>query len=145
MAKEAASYGADVIFSSHPHVVQGLEMITNPASGGKVPVFYSMGNFISNQRTETLDNRYTEQGIIAQVHLEYMKSTKQVLSVTMDAIPVWVDKYKKGGKDVYTIVPLDKDLGQNPSLAESGHLARAEQALTDVTELLGAEYIQTSE
>ncbi len=141
MAMEAASYGADVIFASHPHVIQGMEMLTDDASGRKVPVFYSMGNFISNQRTETLDNRYTEQGIIAQVRLEYMKSTQQVLSVSMDAVPVWVDKYKRSGKDVYTIVPLDDTLPENPSLAESGHLSRAEQALADIRDLLGDEYI----
>jgi poly-gamma-glutamate capsule biosynthesis protein CapA/YwtB (metallophosphatase superfamily) len=144
MAKEAAAYGADIIFASHPHVIQGMEMITDAASGRKVPVFYSMGNFISNQRTETLDvenSRYTEQGIIAQVHLEYMKSSKQVLSVRMDAVPVWVEKYNKGGKDVYTIIPLDDTLKENPSLAESGHLSRAEQALADIKDLLGEEYI----
>jgi poly-gamma-glutamate synthesis protein (capsule biosynthesis protein) len=104
-----------------------------------------MGNFISNQRTETLDNRYTEQGLIAQVHIEYMKSKKQVVSVSMDTVPVWVDKYRKAGKDVYTIVPLDSNLTQNPSLAESGHLERAQQALDDIRELLGDEYIKTSE
>jgi poly-gamma-glutamate synthesis protein (capsule biosynthesis protein) len=145
MAKETAGFGADVIFASHPHVIQGMEMLTDEASGRKVPVFYSMGNFISNQRTETLDNRYTEQGIIAQVRLEYMKSTKQVLSVSMDAVPVWVDKYSRDGKDVYCIVPLDKDMSTNPSLAESGHLARAEQALADIKALLGVEYINTGE
>jgi poly-gamma-glutamate synthesis protein (capsule biosynthesis protein) len=143
MAREAASYGADVIFSSHPHVIQGMEMLSDETTGREVPVFYSMGNFISNQRTETLDNRYTEQGIIARVHLEYMKSTAQVRSVNMDVIPVWVDKYKKNGKDVYTIIPLDDDLPENPSLAESGHLSRAEQALADIRDLLGDEYIRT--
>lgn len=145
MAMEAASYGADVIFASHPHVLQGMEMLTDDATGRKVPVFYSMGNFISNQRTETLDNRYTEQGIIAEVQLEYMKSTKQVLSVNMDAVPLWVDKYNRNGKDVYTIVPLDDTLPENPSLAESGHLSRAEQALSDIRDLLGDEYIKTTE
>ena len=145
MAMEAASYGADVIFASHPHVLQGMEMLTDDATGRKVPVFYSMGNFISNQRTETLDNRYTEQGIIAEVQLEYMKSTKQVLSVSMDAVPLWVDKYKRSGKDVYTIVPLDDTLQENPSLAESGHLSRAQQALNDIRDLLGEEYIRTTE
>ncbi len=145
MAREAAGYGADVIFASHPHVIQGVELLTDEAAGRKIPVFYSMGNFISNQRTETLDNRYTEQGIIAEVRLEYMKSSKQILSMEMDAVPVWVDKYRKGGKDVYTIVPLDSDMEENPSLAESGHLPRAEQALTDIRDLLGAEYIRTAE
>ncbi len=145
MAREAVNYGADVIFASHPHVIQGMEMLTDDATGKQVPVFYSMGNFISNQRTETLDNRYTEQGLIAQVHIEYMKSKKQVVSVRMDTVPVWVDKYRKAGKDVYTIVPLDEELTQNPSLAESGHLERAQQALGDIRELLGDEYIQTAE
>lgn len=145
MAREAASYGADVIFASHPHVIQGMEMLTDDVTDRKVPVFYSMGNFISNQRTETLDNRYTEQEMIAEVQLEYMKSTKQVLSVSMNAVPVWVDKYKRNGKDVYTIIPLDEALKENPSLAESGHLSRAEQALTEIRNLLGEEYIQTTE
>ncbi|MDD3168504.1 MAG: CapA family protein, partial [Eubacteriales bacterium] len=144
MAREAAAYGADVIFASHPHVIQGMEMLTNETTGRTVPVFYSMGNFISNQRTETLDNRYTEQGIIAQVELEYMKSTGEMLSVAMNVVPVWVDKYKKGGKDIYTIVPLDDTLPQNPSIIESGHLSRAEQALTDIRDLLGAEYVKTT-
>lgn len=142
MAREAAAYGADVIFASHPHVIQGVEMLTDETTGKSVPVFYSMGNLISNQRLETLDNRYTEQGIIAQVELEYMRSTKQMLSVRMNAVPLWVDKYHKNGKDVYTIVPLDSGMSENPSLAESGHLSRAEQALSDIRDLLGEEYIR---
>ena len=145
IAKEAASYGADIIFASHPHVLQGMEMITDPESGRKTPVFYSMGNFISNQRMETLDNRYTEQGMIAEVDLEYMKSTKQIQSIQMKAIPTWVDKYKKSGKDVYTIIPLDNAFSDNPSLAESGHFSRAKQAFADITELLGEEYIKTTD
>lgn len=145
MAREVASYGADMIFASHPHVIQGTEILTDETTGRKVPVFYSMGNFISNQRTETLDNRYTEQGIIAEVRLDYMKSTRQILSVKMSAVPVWVDKYKKGKKDVYTIVPLDEHMSGNPSLIESGHLSRAEQALEDIKSLLGEEHIRTAE
>ncbi len=145
MAMETAKHGADLIFASHPHVLQGLEMFTPEGTDRKVPVFYSMGNFISNQRTETLDNRYTEQGMIAEVQLEFMKSSGQILSVEMSAVPLWVDKYKKNGKDVYTIIPLDSTMGENPSLAESGHLSRAQQALEDITEILGAEYIRTAE
>lgn len=145
MAKEAVNYGADMIFASHPHVLQGMEMLTDDATGKKVPVFYSMGNFISNQRMETLDNRYTEQGIIAEVRLEYMKSSGKILSIAMDAVPTWVDKYRKGGKDVYTIVPLDEEMEANPSLAESGHLSRAKQALEDIRTLLGEENIRTTE
>lgn len=145
MAMEAANYGADVIFASHPHVVQGMEMLTDAVMGREIPVFYSMGNFISNQRDETLNNRYTEQEIIARVRLEYMRSSKQIVSVEMDAVPLWVEKYKKDGKDVYCVIPLDDTLQENPALAESGHLPRAQQALEDITDLLGEEYINTAE
>lgn len=145
MAMETAKFGADMIFASHPHVVQGVEMLTVEGTDRKVPVFYSLGNFISNQRAETLNNRYTEQEIIAEVRLEYMKSTKEIISVEMAAIPLWVERYKKNGKYVYYVIPLDHTMRENPALLESGHLPRAEQALEDLTKLLGQEYIRTAE
>ena len=43
-----ADNGATVIVGAHPHVVQPLETVT--ASDGRVvPVYYSLGNIISNQ------------------------------------------------------------------------------------------------
>ncbi|MEG0457010.1 MAG: CapA family protein [Oscillospiraceae bacterium] len=38
LAKQAVSYGADVVIGSHPYVIQGMSMIKNH------PVVYSMGN-----------------------------------------------------------------------------------------------------
>lgn len=136
IARTVVDMGADIIFASHPHVLQGMELIENQTTGKKVPVFYSMGNFISNQRAETLNNRYTEQGMIATVNLSYMKSTAQILTISQEVMPTWVDKYRSGGKDVYTIVPLDENLENNSSLVVSGHVNRAKQALTDINELL---------
>lgn len=135
IARRAAEMGADIIFASHPHVLQGMELIEMQSTGKKIPVFYSMGNFISNQREETLDNRYTEQGIIATVNLSYMKSTGQILTISQEVMPTWVDKYEAGGKPVYTIVPLDGSLESNPSLLTSGHVNRAKQALSDIQSL----------
>lgn len=43
-----ADNGADVIIGTHPHVVEPLEYIES-SSGKKVPCYYSLGNFISNQ------------------------------------------------------------------------------------------------
>jgi poly-gamma-glutamate synthesis protein (capsule biosynthesis protein) len=102
-----------------------------------VPVFYSMGNFISNQRQETLQNRYTEQGMIARVNLEFMKSTGTITSLGIEATPTWVDRYKRNGKTVYEIIPLDDQMETNPALMESGHLERARQAREDIHGLLG--------
>lgn len=136
LARETAAMGADMIFASHPHVLQETDYLTVEGKTQKVPVFYSMGNFISNQRTETLGNRYTEQGLIAQVELTYSEKDG-IREITMNGIPTWVDKYYSSGKQVYEIVPLDDNLGENEALAASGHLSRAEQALEDANGILG--------
>ena len=172
----------DVIFGSHPHVLQEAEMFTkvieassveksenglgdvNSDDGSKIeignysdssddtayiteegqkkqaikqiPVFFSLGNFISNQRAETLDNRYTEEGVIAKVNISIMAETGEIQSVKMSAIPTWVDRHKEGDKYYYHIIPLDENLQKNETLAVSGHLSRAERAWEDANGLL---------
>ena len=139
MAQALADRGADIIFASHPHVLQKADILKSE-DGRDVPVFYSMGNFISNQRYETLNqNRYTEQGMMAQVTVEVLPGTGEIVEETVQVIPTWVDRY--GSPYRYAIIPLDSDLQTNPVLAASGHLGRAQQALQDVTELIGAEYL----
>lgn len=129
----------DIIFASHPHVLQGMEYLKNQTTGKTVPVFYSMGNFISNQRTETLNNRYTEEGMIAKVNLKYMKSEGKITDITMSAIPTWVEKYNSGGRPIYEIIPLDENLKTNETLSSSGNLSRAETALEDANGILKAD------
>ncbi|MBQ9931104.1 MAG: CapA family protein [Firmicutes bacterium] len=145
IAARSVAAGADVIFASHPHVPQGMEYLTDEASGRQVPVFWSMGNFVSNQREETLDmenRRYTEQGMIAGVNLEYDVEADELLTISMDVIPTWVDRYKLDDGYHYAIVPLDADLETNPALQTSGHLERAQRALGDMKELMGEQYIR---
>jgi poly-gamma-glutamate capsule biosynthesis protein CapA/YwtB (metallophosphatase superfamily) len=66
LASRLTALGVDAIFGGHPHVLQPAVYLLSPESQ-KVPVFYSQGNFISDQRLETVDDIYTEQGIIAKV------------------------------------------------------------------------------
>ena len=47
-AQFLADNGADVIIGAHPHVLQPLEHLT-AGDGRDVPVFYSLGNFLSHQ------------------------------------------------------------------------------------------------
>lgn len=47
-AQFLADNGADVIIGGHPHVLQPLEVL-RAADGREVPVFYSLGNFLSHQ------------------------------------------------------------------------------------------------
>lgn len=158
LAQATADMGADMIFASHPHVLQEAEYLTpnpsgetvskgeapkksaeKPASGKRVPIFYSMGNFISNQRTETLGKPATEQGIIARVDLTYSEDDG-VKEAALSGMPTWVDRYYSGGKTVYEIVPLDDQLKENQALAASGHLSRARQAREDANETLGFDH-----
>lgn len=48
MARELADAGADYIIGSHPHALQPYETVQS-ADGRRVPVVYSMGNFVSHQ------------------------------------------------------------------------------------------------
>jgi poly-gamma-glutamate synthesis protein (capsule biosynthesis protein) len=131
----------DMIFGSHPHTLQEAVYLTNIHNGKQVPVFYSMGNFISNQRRETLpntrNNRHTETGIIAQVRIEFDINNREIISISKDAVPTWVEKYRSGGRDVYAIIPLDDALDANTTLAVSGNLRRAERAWEDANGILG--------
>ena len=48
LARKLASWGADVIIGTHPHVIQPVEYIDNE-DGSRTLVAYSLGNFISAQ------------------------------------------------------------------------------------------------
>jgi len=49
LAQFLASLDVDLIIGHHPHVLQRTEVITRP-NGKKTLCFYSLGNFVSNQR-----------------------------------------------------------------------------------------------
>ena len=141
IAKKTADMGGDILFASHPHVLQKIDRVIGEESGKEIPVFYSMGNLLSNQRRETLDNHYTEQGMIARVDLTYDKKEKKITIASVKGMGTWMEKYYADGRDHYVIIPLETDYQQNETLAVSGHLGRAEQALSEITELIGADYI----
>ena len=153
MAQKMANAGADVIFASHPHVIQAIEelRVNLPDGSAKnVPVFYSMGNFISNQRTESLSGDFgtaiaakTEQGMIACVGLRVCVNDGRHEITEVSFIPTWVDRYSKGSTYEYGIIPLTKGFESNPMLMTSGHVSRAQAALKSMTDLIGEKYVNT--
>ena len=48
-AQEMADAGADLIIGGHTHTLQPVELLT-AADGRDVPVYYSLGNFLSHQK-----------------------------------------------------------------------------------------------
>ncbi|MDR1068793.1 MAG: CapA family protein [Clostridiales Family XIII bacterium] len=143
-AQIAADAGADIIFASHPHVLQTMETIGGP-NGKQVPVYWSMGNYISNQRQETLNNHYTEQGIIAKIGVDFNTGTNAATNFTMSYMPLWVDRYNSGNRVIYTVIPLTEGYENNASLRNSGHLSRAKSARAEIIGLLGEDIIWHNE
>ena len=141
IAQDLADNGADMIIASHPHVVQEIDEINIARDGHlhKIPVFYSIGNFVSNQRQETLSNKYTENGLLACVDFVYSYEEERIIDIKYGAVPTWVERYNKNGRRQYYIVPLTEGFEEYDFWAESGHLNRAKQALEDLKKIVGGE------
>ena len=89
-------WGADIIFGGHPHVVEPAETVEK--DGDKKLIIYSMGNFISNQRIETMQDeenaKWTERGVLMDVTIK-----KKAGKTTIEAAqvhPSWVNRTPKG-------------------------------------------------
>lgn len=92
IAAELAQAGADIILGAHPHCVQTSEMLEGPYGG--VPVFYSLGNFISS-----MPRTINKDGMI--VHIELKKEHTGELSVNS---LTYTPTYCGSG---YTVYPAD--------------------------------------
>lgn len=106
MASRLVSEGADLILGGHPHVLQPAVIMTSP-EGKQVPVFYSLGNFISDQRKETVNDIYTEQGVIASVTFRVEKGGLPKV-VQTEIIPTWVNKKTVKNRLVYEVIPTEE-------------------------------------
>lgn len=106
LAQQLANAGADIIFGSHPHVIQPIEIKDVALEGRmtkKVVVAYSLGNFISNQR-----ERYTDSGVIVNVEIVKDHDENTITISKISYIPTWVYKYYHNGKAQYRVLPVEK-------------------------------------
>lgn len=106
IAQTLSNYGVDIIFGSHPHVLQPVEIIDSETDSRQTLVVYSMGNFLSNQRYEILKNPYTEDGLMVEVTMKKNLKTKEIVIDTVGCIPTWVHRYYINKKGYYEIVPV---------------------------------------
>lgn len=111
-AEYLASLGVDVIIGCHPHVIQPIEKINNTI------VYYSLGNFISNQGDEfkrvgllgTLDitktvdkgqSTITINNVGGDLHYTYYTPSHKDYKVVPFSSPK-IGKYKSNYKELYT-------------------------------------------
>ena len=106
IAQALTNYGADAILGSHPHVIQPIEFLYSQVDGSQTIVAYSMGNILSNQRYETLGNKYTEDGVIVNITFKKNIDTNEIALVETRIVPTWVHRYVEEGQRMYEIIPI---------------------------------------
>ncbi len=93
---QMVEWGADIIFGGHPHVIEPAEIVEH--DGQDKLIIYSMGNFISNQRMETMEGvsnyQWTERGVLMDVTIE--KKAGETTIKTAQAHPTWVSRVENG-------------------------------------------------
>lgn len=115
--------GVDLIIGSHPHVVQPYDI----RDDGKITL-YSLGNFVSNQRT-----RYRDGGLVATIDVTVVEQGcgKKLLNRRVDydlnVTPVWVLLPE------YEIIP--SDVGADVKMNYDSRF-RYNRFMEDVRELL---------
>ncbi|HEM5173255.1 TPA: CapA family protein [Streptococcus suis] len=89
-------WGADIVLGGHPHVVEPAEIIEK--DGQRKLIIYSMGNFLSNQRIESMDDtpnsQWTERGVLMDIRIQ--KENGQTSIRTAQAHPTWVNRISQG-------------------------------------------------
>lgn len=97
------SLGVNIVIGSHPHVVEPMEWNKEDNS----LVVYSLGNFISNQRTFPRDGGAVFELVLSKKEkLTSIKSAQYLLT--------WVYKRSLKNKVIYSVLPVDEYLYKKP-------------------------------
>ncbi len=130
-AKLMAANGVDLVFGAHPHVVQPIKTLPSSKDSSRiVPVFYSTGNFLCNQR-----DRYKDGGVFAEVTI--CKVDGKTWLQDFGYYPFWVRKNENNRS--YVAIPLnnwEKEGGKFNLPVEDSLLAV--QFLNDTRKTIGA-------
>ncbi|MFA5675606.1 MAG: CapA family protein [Christensenellales bacterium] len=138
LARGLCDAGVDIIFGSHPHVLQPIEIITSQ-NGHRTLVAYSLGNFISNQRTKYNKKwTYNEDAMILNVKIKKYFDGSPIEITAVEYLPTWTMLYTKGSKRYYAVLPLEKALASPDDfdLNTSYNLRKAKQSFEATNELM---------
>ncbi len=136
-AKLMADTGADLVIGTGPHVVQPVEVIKT-RDGRDVPVWYSLGNFLSSQLTiEQLT------GGIASIELDI--SGEQIAVTNLSFMPTYMHYEWTPEQAAIEDLLLRKNLKLYPLANAEGPLARSlfntsvEEQHLRITDILNSE------
>lgn len=137
--KEAANFlmehGVDLVLGSHPHIIQPMEWRNRMSNEGLDIglVAFSLGNFLSNQQW-----RYSDCGLVLDIIMTKLPGENRPTITSLNAIPIWVHRYKNHGKTEYRIlpVPLGGEILDDPLLSKEDRL-RLVQVWEDTNRVIG--------
>jgi Putative enzyme of poly-gamma-glutamate biosynthesis (capsule formation) len=92
-------HGVQIIIGHHPHVVQPLA-VEKEDGIIRSAVYYSLGNFISNQQKINTDG-----GMLAEIVLSKKDEHSPVVIESCGYSLVWGRKYNFNGKNYYVLIP----------------------------------------
>jgi poly-gamma-glutamate synthesis protein (capsule biosynthesis protein) len=101
MADYFFSLGVDLIIGSHPHVLQRMEWTRNDSIKKDRIVVYSLGNFVSNQRTIRRDGG-------AMVRIELIKEADSLYVSDAGYYLTWVYTPLENNKRKFFILPCSR-------------------------------------
>lgn len=108
--------GVRVIVGSHPHVPQAAEI-----SNGNI-LFYSLGNYISNQTTPD----YTQLELMVTIHIVKNFQSGEITLPEPEIEFLWC--FKKGEYDRdYTVVPVEEIVGKKGAVKDKYQYGRMER------------------
>lgn len=130
--------GIDIILGSHPHVIQPAKYYE--IDGKTKYVAYSMGNFLSNQRVETLVpygiseeiSKYTEDGVIVDIEIVKNGETGEVTIKNIRYIPLWVYKGSTADGGVEHIVYPIMEYIESRDVSDNSKI-RMQRSFNDTT------------
>ncbi len=141
IAQKMCDLGVDVILGGHPHVVQPVEVLTSNAdSQHKTLCVYSLGNAVSNQRSDnmSLDTGHTEDGMLFT--FSFVKYSNGLVALdSAELLPTWVCIRSSETVFDYHILPLDKTVADWKSAFDIGdsNLVSAENSWQRTVDLTG--------
>ena len=108
--------GVRVVIGSHPHVPQAAEI------SGENILFYSLGNYISNQTTPD----YTQLELMVTIHIVKNFQSGEVTLPEPEIEFLWC--FKKGEYDRdYTVVPVEEIIGKKGAGKDMYQIGRMER------------------
>ncbi|MHB8868661.1 MAG: CapA family protein [Thermoleophilia bacterium] len=122
--------GVDLIVGHHPHVVQPIARVRG-SSGREGFVAYSLGNFVSAQRSD-----YRDCGLL--LFVDVLEDGAGARVTGLRYLPVYVQKTWAGGRTRYRVLPVHPDLPSGGDLpVSSSERWRMGQVWEELTAQLG--------